>query len=362
MRTRTTWIFGVIVAVAAFHAYTKRADTGDTPAASIRGNGEQGTRNRELGTVPTPAPAPAPVPAPVPDPDDPAEAPGAAGAAARAHREAIERLMGGDEARGSVELFRVARARTNAPEREDAIRRLGEMERATGERAARARAAGALGEERLHLTVAYFATLDPARRAPVRARLDEIAAELVFSPRHSEAAESYVVRSGDSLARIAARHDFPVEGIQLVNRLKGTSLKIGERLKIPKGPVEVVAVKSEFRLALLFAGLYVREYPIGTGRDGSTPEAAFKIETKIKEPTWHSREGVFPFGHPKNILGTRWLGFEDTAEHKGFGIHGTAFPDSVGREESSGCIRMRNEDVQELFGFVPKGASVTIVR
>jgi len=170
------------------------------------------------------------------------------------------------------------------------------------------------------------------------------------------------VQKGDSLTKIAARFDFPVEGIRRVNRLGTAALRLGERLKIPKGPVEVLVVKGEFRMALLAAGKLLREYQVGTGRDGCTPEAVFTIEEKIPEPTWHSKEGVFPFGHPKNILGTRWLGFRNTDAYHGFGIHGTPFPESIGHEVSSGCIRMRNAEVEEVFSLVPKGAVVTITK
>src|SRR5205085_4970936 len=139
-----------------------------------------------------------------------------------------------------------------------------------------------------------------------------------FSPRAAEGSESYVVKPGDSLVKIAARFNFPADGIQEINRIKGTGLKVGERLKVPHGPSEVLVVKTEFRLVVLVGGLYAKEYAVGTGREGCTPEAVFTIEEKIKEPAWHSREGVFPYGHPKNILGTRWMGFKDTPEHKGF--------------------------------------------
>jgi LysM repeat protein len=344
--------------------YTRRADTGDAPVTA------PATPSLAVNDTLSTAPAGGGPATPAAAPDARAsESDAAAGAREEPvadltllHRQALEALMSGDELRGSLLLFRLARARTSAPEREDAVQRLAGLERAAIDRATKARAAGAAAEERTALTVVYLSTLEPARRAPVKARLDELATDLVFSTRPGEGSVVYVVKSGDSLARIAAKHNFPVEGIQLVNRLRGTNLRVGERLKIPRGPVEVLAVKGEFRLVLLFGGLYAREYAIGTGKEGCTPEESFTIEEKIKEPTWHSREGVFPFGHPKNILGTRWLGFRDTPEYKGFGIHGTAFPESIGKEASSGCIRMRNAEVEELFGFVPKGASVTIVR
>jgi hypothetical protein len=55
-------------------------------------------------------------------------------------------------------------------------------------------------------------------------------------------------------------------------------------------------------------------------------------------------------------LGTRWLGLS----LKGFGIHGTNVPSSIGRKASHGCIRMRNRDIEELFELIQVGSVVEL--
>ena len=60
---------------------------------------------------------------------------------------------------------------------------------------------------------------------------------------------------------------------------------------------------------------------------------------------------------PENVLGTRWMGFDK----EGYGIHGTVAPDKIGQQVTAGCIRMRNEEVEELYKILPRGAEVTIV-
>ncbi len=275
---------------------------------------------------------------------------------------AEERLRAGDDGRAALLLFRKARqAPQGSTDQAAAAARLAEIEERA---AAGARAAGLAPDAvRDRLSVAYLACLDAARRARYRAALDALNADAIFSSRPSAAAEVYVVKAGDNLTRIAARQNFPADGIQLLNGIRSPELlRVGDRLKVPRGPAEVLVVKAEFRLVILLDGRFVKEYAIGTGRDGCTPEAVFTIDEKIKRPTWYSREGTFPFGHERNILGTRWLGFENGAEYRGFGIHGTKLPESIGKEESSGCIRMRNEDVEEVFALVPKGTIVTITR
>ena len=83
----------------------------------------------------------------------------------------------------------------------------------------------------------------------------------------------------------------------------------------------------------------------------------------IKNPDWHPRAGVIiPYGDARNILGSRWMAFRDTPDYQGFGIHGTTEPSSIGKEASSGCVRMLRDDVERLFEWTPRGTTVVITR
>ena len=66
---------------------------------------------------------------------------------------------------------------------------------------------------------------------------------------------------------------------------------------------------------------------------------------------------AFMEGGPDNPLGARAIYIGGTI----YRIHGTNEPSSIGKRASSGCIRMLNEDVSELFQFVRKGATVTVL-
>ena len=61
---------------------------------------------------------------------------------------------------------------------------------------------------------------------------------------------------------------------------------------------------------------------------------------------------------PDSVFGSRWLGLS----LRGYGIHGTNNPASIGTAASLGCIRMHNKDIEELFRQVFIGTSVKIVR
>lgn len=79
---------------------------------------------------------------------------------------------------------------------------------------------------------------------------------------------------------------------------------------------------------------------------------------KQKKPA-HTVWGL-PYGHPDNPLGSHWLELQRGGKKTSYGIHGTNDPDGVGSEVSLGCIRMRNEDVGELFRLLPQGAQVIL--
>ena len=81
---------------------------------------------------------------------------------------------------------------------------------------------------------------------------------------------------------------------------------------------------------------------------------------KARTAWWRPGEQPIPAGDPRNILGARWLGFRETQDLAGFGIHGTEDPSSLGKESSAGCIRLRNEDIEVLFDFAPYGTEVVV--
>lgn len=86
-----------------------------------------------------------------------------------------------------------------------------------------------------------------------------------------------------------------------------------------------------------------------------SPVGTFTIVNRLTNPTYYRPGKVVPPG-PRNPLGTRWLGLS----RKGYGIHGTDAPQSVGFARSSGCIRLRNADVERLFERVRAGDVVEL--
>jgi lipoprotein-anchoring transpeptidase ErfK/SrfK len=207
-------------------------------------------------------------------------------------------------------------------------------------------------EARNELSNLYFREADHEKKNEIKKKLDELNEVLVFSRTPSPDAIFYEVKPGDSLAKIAKKFNTSYAFIMRINNKSRTLIKIGERLKILKGELSLLVDKSDYTLTILLNGHFIRQYPIGIGKSDKTPVGVFIVDNKLINPTWYSPEGVYQYGHPKNVLGTRWIGFEDRNDFYGYGIHGTADPDSIGKDMSNGCIRLKNENVEELFDFV----------
>ena len=122
-------------------------------------------------------------------------------------------------------------------------------------------------------------------------------------------------------------------------------------------------------LYLVLGNGQARRFGVGVGKSGFEWSGTEKISRKAEWPSWRppaemiARERekgrdlpVFMEGGPANPLGARALYLGSTL----YRIHGTNQPWSIGQAVSSGCIRMRNEDVIELYERVPVGAKVVV--
>ena len=107
-------------------------------------------------------------------------------------------------------------------------------------------------------------------------------------------------------------------------------------------------------------------YGVGVGRDGFTWSGVQTVSRKAEWPDWHppaemiARQPYLPrfmAGGPGNPLGARAM-YLGTSQYR---IHGTNDPSTIGKFVSSGCIRLTNEDVTDLFSRVDVGAKVVVL-
>jgi lipoprotein-anchoring transpeptidase ErfK/SrfK len=118
----------------------------------------------------------------------------------------------------------------------------------------------------------------------------------------------------------------------------------------------IVVSIHERKLVLMEDGAVKKVYRVAVGK-ASTPSPAgrFTIKERVSNPTYSHRGKVVAPG-PKNPVGSRWMGLSV----KGYGIHGTNEPGSIGKAASHGCIRMSKADLEELFAQVEVGDAVEI--
>jgi lipoprotein-anchoring transpeptidase ErfK/SrfK len=126
----------------------------------------------------------------------------------------------------------------------------------------------------------------------------------------------------------------------------------------PPEPLYLVLNVAARRLYVYRDGGLIRVYPTTVGRPGEpTPVGLFSIRGKTINPTWYPPERPPVPPGPENPLGTRWMGFSPW----GHGLHGTNTPWLIGLPVSRGCVRLHNEDAEELFEMVRIGTPVLVV-
>ena len=127
--------------------------------------------------------------------------------------------------------------------------------------------------------------------------------------------------------------------------------------KATPGPKRVVLVSiADRKLALLKDGKVVKVYRVAVGAEISpSPSGEFQIVNRVTNPTYYHLHVVIPASE-ESPIGMRWVGLN----RKGYGIHGTNEPRSIGRAASHGCIRMSNRDIAQFFELVRIGDLVEI--
>lgn len=123
----------------------------------------------------------------------------------------------------------------------------------------------------------------------------------------------------------------------------------------PSSRVVLVSIPDR-KLVVVQNDEVIASFPVAVGAAASpSPTGEFEIATRVTNPTYYHPGTVIPAGK-HNPLGSRWIGLNK----KGYGIHGTNVPTSVGRAASHGCIRLRNRDIEQLFSMVRVGDRVEI--
>jgi lipoprotein-anchoring transpeptidase ErfK/SrfK len=130
-------------------------------------------------------------------------------------------------------------------------------------------------------------------------------------------------------------------------------------------PGTIIINTQERHLYLIQDPTHALRYGIGVGRDGFTWQGLLQISRKAEWPDWHpppemiERQPYLPrfmAGGPGNPLGARAMYLGNTV----YRIHGTNAPETIGQAVSSGCFRLVNDDVIDLYSRVQVGTHVIV--
>ncbi|OQA11281.1 MAG: putative L,D-transpeptidase YkuD [Firmicutes bacterium ADurb.Bin373] len=121
---------------------------------------------------------------------------------------------------------------------------------------------------------------------------------------------------------------------------------LGDAAEIIPENISIIIDMDNLTLTLFNKGEFYKKYPVAMGRyETPTPVGNWKI--------------ISMSNNPPDVMGTRWMGLN--IPYGQYGIHGTNNPHSIGSFASHGCIRMFNNDAEEIYHIVTAGTPVIII-
>ena len=160
----------------------------------------------------------------------------------------------------------------------------------------------------------------------------------------------------------------PAIGSQLPRHLRPQRVEVNPEL--PAGQIHVL--KRDFHLYWTLGDGMAQRYGIAIGGEGRNIDGLLTIRDKREWPSWKPTRDMIekephiygpyaaglPGGHPRNPMGSRALYLWEGNRPTFFRIHGTPQPETIGTAFSSGCVRLTNDHVAELYDMVPVGTQV----
>jgi len=234
------------------------------------------------------------------------------------------------------------------------------------------------------LNQVYFhpaATADQKTQA--RKALTDLNKTTIFSAKMFDGdnlAYAHTVRAGDTLGNLAKQSGCPVTIIRQINGMTADGvLKAGATVKLLRGPFHAQINKAACTLDVFACGTggektLVYHARVAVGKNNATPEGKFRMAGKVEKATWYPPPSLkakhpnpmkwgekgYPLG--KDGIFMRLAGAEPATEKcKGYGIHSTNDQSSIGKARSSGCIRVGDKDIRQVYNLLTEGSEVRIV-
>ncbi len=187
--------------------------------------------------------------------------------------------------------------------------------------------------------------------------LGDVNMDILLSKYPTPEKQAYIVKSGDVLARVAAKTKTTPELIMRTNNLKGTMLRIGERLLISHPDFSLFIQRKTQSVVLLDKGTFFKRYHIRSSK--LPPKQPARITTKVAETmAWRGGKRV-GFGTPEYVGSTRWIRL-NTPGYTLYAEPSAGTPQPGGVPPPPNGLAMAPADVEELSGLVNAKTAVTI--
>ena len=221
---------------------------------------------------------------------------------------------------------------------------------------------------RIAFSRALRGDLPQSRQEELRSELQRMAEALLFSRATNlddPLCSVHVIEFGQTINGLARRYNITENLLMAINHItEPHRIRVGQRLKIIRGPFRASISKSQHRMDILLGDTMVRTFRVGLGTNGGTPIGRWRVKNKLENPDWADpRNGrYYASEDPENPIGEYWIGLHclegDCLGRQGFGIHGTTEPDSIGANMSMGCVRLVPEDISDVFDLLVRGQSL----
>ncbi|HMJ06057.1 MAG TPA: LysM peptidoglycan-binding domain-containing protein [Chthoniobacterales bacterium] len=223
--------------------------------------------------------------------------------------------------------------------------------------AAKLRQDGKLAEARAALTAFLQKYPNSLHTEEAKDQLGDVNMDILLSKYPSPEKQTYTVKSGDVLARVAAKTKSTPELIMRTNNLSGTMLHIGDRLLISHPIFSLFIQRKEKSVILLDKGVFFKRYRVHTVK--LAPKQAPRITTRVAETmAWRDGKRV-GFGTREYIGSTRWIRLA-TPGYVLYAEPSAGTPEPGGIAPPPAGFGMTPSDVEELSGLVNSKTAVTI--
>lgn len=201
-------------------------------------------------------------------------------------------------------------------------------------------------------------SLSPAETKEVNDLLAQLAGSVIYDGKGHRLEPPYIVQAGDTLESIAAKHNVPWQLLAKINGISTAGpLPPGHELKVIKGPFSAVVELGKRKMTLMLDRRYAGQFPLEIDPTASVEEGEWKVDQKLLTPAGGGVYGA-PTSEDRSLL------LANLANPSGPTaiVRGSGSADPVSPEPRGRVLRLKDNDVADVFDILSEGSRVTIRR